>query len=146
MAFKFKFATLLNVRKIQENIALQAFSQAQRYLSSLKAMREQVLARRDILRVELMTRMKQGLSATEVKIYYDYISHLEQTIERINENIKIAGQQVEEKRKELLKAKRASKVITRLKEIHQARFDESERKKDMVFLDEIAILKAGGER
>ena len=146
MPFKFKFATLLKVRRIQENIALQAFSQAQRHLSSLKAMREQVLARRDILRVELMTRMKLGLRATEVKIYYDYISHLEHTIECMDENIKTAGRQVEEKRKGLLKAKRASKAMIRLKEIHQTRFDESERKKDMGFLDEIAILKAGGER
>jgi flagellar protein FliJ len=146
MAFTFKFATLLNVRKIQENIAQQAFSQAQRYLSSLIAMKEQVLIRRDILRAELMTRMRQGLSSNEAKIYYDYLYHLEQGIERFNENIKNAEHKVNEKREDVLKAKRAHKAIMRLKEIHQARFDESERKKDMNFLDEISILKAGGER
>ena len=67
MAFKYKFSTLLNVRKIQENIAQQAFSQAQRYVKTLVAMRDQVLMRRDTLRAELMTRMGQGLSSTEVK-------------------------------------------------------------------------------
>ena len=146
MVFKFKFATLLNVRKIQENIAQQAFSQAQRYVSSLQEMKEQISARKDILRVELMTRMRQGLSSTEVKGYYDFLNHLEQGIVRINENIKTAERQVNEKREELLKAKRSFKAIARLKEIHQARFDATERKKDMNFLDEIAILKAGGDR
>jgi len=146
MAFKYKFSTLLNVRKIQANIAQQAFSQAQRYVRTLLAMRDQVLARRDILRAELMTRMRQGLSATEVKIYYDYLLYLEKGLERIDENIKTAEQQVDVKREELLKANRASKAISRLKEIHQARYDETLRKKDMIFLDEIAVLRHGGER
>ena len=146
MAFKYKFSTLLNVRKIQENIAQQAFSQAQRYVRTLFAMRDQVLARRDILRAELMTRMRQGLSATEVKIYYDYLLYLEKGLERIDENIKTAEQQVDVKREELLKAKRSSKAISRLKEIQEARFDEALRKKDMIFLDEIAVLRHGGER
>jgi flagellar FliJ protein len=146
MAFKYKFSTLLNVRKIQENISQQAFSQAQRYVRTLVAMRDQVLAKRDILRAELMTRMRQGLSATEVKIYYDYLLYLEKGIERIEENIKTAEQQVDVKREELLKAKRTSKAISRLKEIHQARYDETLRKKDMIFLDEIAVLRHGGER
>jgi flagellar export protein FliJ len=146
MAFKFKFSTLLNVRKIQENVAQQAFSQAQRYVRTLLAMKDQVLARRDILRAELMTRMRQGISATEVKIYYDYLAYLEKGLERIDENIKNAEKQVDVKRVELLKAKRASKAISRLKEIHQARYDETLRKKDMIFLDEIAVLRHGGER
>jgi flagellar export protein FliJ len=146
MAFKYKFSTLLNVRKIQENIAQQSFSQAQRHVRSLLAMRNQILGKRDILRVELMTRMREGISATEVKLYYDYFSYLEKSLERIDENIKTAEQQVDVKRKELLKAKRASKAITRLKEIHQARYDEALRKKDMIFLDEIAILRHGGAR
>jgi flagellar protein FliJ len=146
MAFKYKFSTLLNVRKIQENIAQQAFSQAQRYVKTLMAMRDQVLARRDVLRAELMTRMRPGLSATEVKIYYDFLSHLENGLKRMDENIKTAEHQVDMKREELLRAKRASKAITRLKEIHQARYDEALRKKDMIFLDEIAVLRHGGEK
>ena len=146
MAFKYKFSTLLNVRRIQENVAQQAFSKAQRYVRTLVAMRDQILARRDILRAELMTRMSQGISATEVKIYYDYLLYLEKGLDRIYENIKTAEQQVDVKREELLKAKRSSKAISRLKEIHQARYDEALRKKDMIFLDEIAVLRHGGVR
>jgi flagellar FliJ protein len=146
MAFKYKFSTLLNVRKIQENIAQQAFSEAQRYVRTLYAMRDQVMTRRDTLRAELMTRMGQGLSSTEVKLYYDYLLYLEKGLERIDENIKTAEKQVDVKREELLKAKRSSKAISRLKEIHQARYDEALRKKDIIFLDEIAVLRHGGER
>lgn len=144
MAFHFKFKTLLNVRKIQENLAQQALSQGQRHLASLNAMKEQILARKDVLKAELMTRMKGGLSSSEVRRYYDYILHLDEGIVRINENIEKAQRQVDEKRDALLKAKRAHQAILRLEEIHQARFDEHERRQEMNFLDEIAILNAGG--
>lgn len=146
MAFHFKFETLLNVRKIQENMVQQVFSQAQRQLSALIALKEQVLARKDLLRTELMTKMKGGLSSLEVKRYYDYLFHLDGSIERINENIEKAERQVDEKRQELLKAKRAYKAILRLQEIHRDRHEARERKLDMNFLDEIAIMHTGGEK
>lgn len=146
MAFRFKFDTLLNVRKIQENMAQQAFSQAQRQLATLIAMKEQVMARKDVLRTELMTRMKSGLGSAEVKRYYDYLFHLDEGIKRIDENIEKTERQVEEKRQELLKAKSAHKAIMRLREIHQDRHEAAESKKEMHFLDEIAIMRAGGEK
>lgn len=145
MAFRFKFKTLQNVRKIQENIALHAFSQAQKQLHALMAMKTQVENRRDVLRAELMTLMKAGMSSVDVKRYYDYLAHLERGIELIIENIEKAQRRVDEKREELIKAKRAHKAIVRLREIHLARYDEAERKRDMLFLDEIAIRNAGGE-
>ncbi|MCU0575350.1 MAG: flagellar export protein FliJ [Desulfobacterota bacterium] len=144
MAFHYKFETLLNVRKIQENMAQQAFSHAQRHLAALAAMKEQVMARKEVLRAEMMTRMKGGLSSCEVKSYSDYLHHLDGGIERINENMEKAQRLLDERREELLKAKRAYKAILRLKEIHQARHEEAERKKEMKFLDEIAIMNAGG--
>jgi flagellar export protein FliJ len=146
MAFRFRFATLLNVRRIQENLAQQALSQAQRQLSTLVAMREQVMIRKETLRAELMTRMQGGVTSEEVRQYYTYLHHLEEGIARINENIEKAGRLVDEKREALLKAKRAHKGMVRLREIHQARYDEIERKREMNFLDEIAVIKAGGER
>jgi flagellar export protein FliJ len=146
MAFRFKFETLLKVRKIWENMALQAFSLAQRQHLALLAMKTQIESRRDGLRHDLMNKMKGGLNSSEVKSYYDYLFHLEEGIERLQENISSAEQQVNLKRKELLKTKRAYKAIARLKEIDQARYDTLERKADMNFIDEIAILRHGGER
>jgi flagellar protein FliJ len=146
MAFKFRYKTLLNVRKIRENIAQQALSQAQKHLSAIVLMKEQVTAKRETLRVELMTRMKEGISSNEVRMYYTYLTHLENSLVRMNENLKTAQKQVDEKREALLKAKKESKAIARLKEIHEARYEESERKKEMNFLDEVAILRFGGER
>jgi flagellar export protein FliJ len=93
-----------------------------------------------------MTRMQGGVTSEEVRQYYTYLHHLEEGIARIDENIEKAGRMVDEKREALLKAKRARKGIDRLREIHQARYDEIERKQEMNFLDEIAVMKAGGER
>jgi flagellar export protein FliJ len=146
MTFRYRFETLLNVRKIRENISQQAFSQAQRSYLSLLAMRAQIESRRDDLRHDLMNRMKGGLGSSDVKRYYDYVFHLEKSREKITENIRISEQQVNTMRVKLLEAKRAHKAVARLKEIHQARFDTFERKKEMNFIDEIAIMRHGGER
>ncbi|MCK7467194.1 MAG: hypothetical protein MZU91_02935 [Desulfosudis oleivorans] len=52
-------------------------------------MKEQVLARRDILRAELMTRMRARPKFYRGQEHTTTISHhLEKGIERINENIK----------------------------------------------------------
>ncbi|HPR04354.1 MAG TPA: flagellar export protein FliJ [Deltaproteobacteria bacterium] len=146
MAFRFKFETLLDVRKMQENMAQQAFSQSQRQLRALIAMKERVLARKDVLRAELVTRMKSGLGSSEVKRYYDYLLHLDEGVARIDENIVKAEHQAEEKRQELLRAERAHKAMRRLREIHQDRHEVAERRAEMHFLDEIAVMRAGGER
>jgi flagellar protein FliJ len=146
MAFKFKFETLMNVRKIRENIAQQAFSEAQRNQLTLLNMKVQIEARRDDLSNDLMNRMKRGLGSPEVKTYYDYLSHIKQGLTRLAENIKAAEKQVDMKRQKLLEAKREHKAMERLKEIHQARFDAVERKNEMNFIDEIAISRHGGER
>ena len=146
MAFKFKFETLLKVRKIRENMALQVFSQAQRQHLALLALKTQIESKRDDIRYTLMKRMKQGLKSSEVRGYYDYLTHLEEGIAGLCENIALAEQQVSRRRKDLLETKKAKKAIARLKEIDQIRFDTIERKKDMNFIDEIAILRHGGER
>ena len=146
MPFKFKFETLMNVRKIRENIAQQAFSEAQRNHLTLMNMKAQIEARRDDLGDDLMNRMKRGLGSTEVKIYYDYLAHIKEGLMRLDENIKVAEKQVDMKRQKLLEAKREHKAMERLKEIHQARFDVVERKNEMNFIDEIAISRHGGER
>jgi len=146
MAFRFKFETLMNVRKIRENIAQQAFSEAQRNHQTLLAMKEQIEARRDDIRNDLMNRMKRGLGATEVRMYYDYLSHIKRALVRLDENILAAEKQVDLKREKLLEAKREHKAMERLREIHQARFDAAERKKEMNFIDEIAISRHGGLR
>lgn len=113
MAFRFKFETLLDVRKMQENMAQQAFSQSQRQLRALIAMKERVLARATSWRAELVTRMKSGLGSSEVKRYYDYLLHLDEGVARIDENIVKAEHQAEEKRQELLRAERAHKAMRR---------------------------------
>jgi flagellar export protein FliJ len=146
MSFRFKFETLMNVRKIRENIAQQAFSEAQRNHLTLMNMKTQIEARRDDLRNDLMNRMKRGLGSVEVKTYYDYLSHMKTGLSRLDDNIRIAEQQVDVRRQKLLEAKREHKAMERLKEIHQARFDTVERKKEMNFIDELAISRHGGGR
>jgi flagellar FliJ protein len=146
MAFRFKFETLLNVRKIRENMAQQSFSEAQRNHLALLDMKTQIEARRDDIRDDLMNRMKRGLDSSEVKRYYDYLSHMKEGLARLEENIKIAEQQLNAKRQKLLEAKKEHRAMERLREIHLSRFEAVERKNEMNFIDEIAIYRHRGER
>lgn len=146
MAFRYRYETLLNVRRIRENIAQQAFSQAQRNHLSLLAMRGQIESRSTDLGHDLMNRMKRGINSSEVRGYYEYLSHLKESLEKIEKNIRISQQHVTLKREKLLEAKRAHQAVERLKEIHRDRFDALERKAEMNFIDEIAIMRHGGTR
>ncbi|MGC9324312.1 MAG: flagellar export protein FliJ [Desulfomonilia bacterium] len=145
MAFTFRFETVLKVRKIREDLALQAFSKAQHQYLSLVNMRKQKTLARDDLRRELVARMKRGLSSKDVKQYYDYLSHLEHDISQLSEYVTSAEIQMNSKREDLLKAKKDSKAIERLKEIHQERYQTDQNRKEMRFIDEMAIMRHGGQ-
>jgi flagellar export protein FliJ len=146
MAFRFKLEVPLKVRRIQEDLARQGFAQAQRQLTSLVSMKEQVRARKSLFTAELLTAMSEGLGAFEVKVRYDYLSHLDETLARIDAAIKKAELLLEEERGRLLKAKKAHKAIQRLREIHLARYTDAQNKEEMGFIDEIAVMNAGGTR
>lgn len=146
MAFRFRFQTLLKVRRIQEDLARQAFAQAQKHLMALEAANEQVRAQKEIVTAELMVGLSKGMPALEVGRVYNYMYHLDETLDRIRDAMEKARLSLEQRRLELIRAKKSHRIMERLKEIHLERHSREENKKDMDFIDEIAVRNAGGER
>ncbi|MCK9263337.1 MAG: flagellar export protein FliJ [Deltaproteobacteria bacterium] len=141
MGFRFRFETLLKVRKIREELALQEFSKAQRLLNDLENIKGMKVSRTAEIRIQLMERMDAGIKPFEVGSYHAYLARLKAEIEQVEKLIAQAGRQLETKRQELLKAKKELKAIDRLREIDGERFRQREQKLDMRFMDELAIQR-----
>ena len=146
MGFRFRFETLLKVRKIREDLALQEFSKAQRRLKDLENIKNMKTSQTEDIRMQLMEHMNAGIKPFEVDSYHAYITRLETEIEQVEKLITQACRQLETKRQELLQAKKELKAIERLKEIDSERYRQREQKLDMRFMDELAIQRYGSRQ
>jgi flagellar FliJ protein len=146
MGFTFRFETLLKVKKIKENIAQQAFSKSQRHYLNLENLKNIQSATKNDMEKELRKKMVRGLTALQIKQYHDYISFLEEKIKQLGKNLALAQKQLDERREEMLGAKREHKAMKRLKEIEHARYITDQNKSQMRFIDEIAVLRHGANR
>ncbi|HQG31510.1 MAG TPA: flagellar export protein FliJ [Deltaproteobacteria bacterium] len=143
MGFHFRFETLSRVRKIREDMALGEFSKAQKHCLELEAIRQRAISLKAASERELMGKMDRGIEAREVKSYGRYLSYLDSEAAKLEKQIVQARKVLEEKRRDLLKAQKDSKAIERLREIDLDRYKADQARKDMRFIDEIAIGRHG---
>ena len=146
MGFTFRFETLRKVRKIKENIAQQAFSQSQRHYLNLENLKNLRIAAKHDTQKKLRGRIETGLLVSQIKQHYDYLAFLEETIKELDKNLAAAAKQLEEKRILMLSATREHKAIDRLREVDEERYTMEQNRTEMRFIDEMAILRHGGNR
>ncbi len=141
--FKFRFATLLKVRRINEERALQAFAAAQRYKQELMRQRDQnrttILAKEE----SLVQRLQDGMLAREAADVQNYCDILRVEILHLETQIMQSENEVERTRQVLLKAKQEVQAMERLEEIERERYNDEQRKLEMNFINEIAITRHG---
>jgi flagellar FliJ protein len=145
-AFRFRFETLLKVRKIREDLAQQEFSRIQRHLNDLGKLKETRSSQWSLTGRRLAEQMKRGIRPHELDAYRSYLSHLEAEIGRIEELMAQAARRLEEKREELIAAKRELKVMERLRDIDLQRYIAEESREDARFMDELAIQRHGSRQ
>ncbi len=139
--FRFRFDKVLRVRQIRETMARQVFARAQRQVQEI----EENIARHrheaDELEQGLMERMASGLMATELRQCRNYIGYLDDEITALDRRLDEARQVADLRREELLGALKELKIMERLREIEKARYEDSERKRETQFMDEIALRR-----
>ncbi len=143
MGFHFRFETLSRVRKIRQDLALQEFSKAQKHCLDLEALKQRTLSLKAASEKELMVKMDNGIEAREVKSYDRYLSYLDSETVHLEKQITQARMVLEERREDLLKAKKEWKAMERLREIDLDRYKTDQARKEMRFIDEIAIGRHG---
>lgn len=145
-SFRFRFETLLKVRKIREDLAQQEFSKIQRHLSDLGKFRDARRSQWSLAGRQLTEKMDQGIRPFEIDSYRSYLFHLEAEISRLEELMAQAARQLEERRGELIAAKRELKVMERLRDIDLNRHLAEQSREDLRFMDELAIQRHGGRQ
>ncbi len=143
MAFVFRFETVAKVRKIRQDLALQDFSKAQRHVLELEGLRESRISQKETAGRELMLRMETGIPAQDVISYDRFMTFLEKVIELLEKQIIQARKMLEEKRDALIRAKRESEAIERLRELDMERYRMQQSRQELRFIDEIAVQRHG---
>lgn len=146
MGFRFRFETLLRVRKIREDLAMQEFSKIQKHLKGLEMLKSFNESRRSDTRQQFIQKIDAGLKSADIATYQSYLSRLDAEIGQLDTLIIQAGRQLDTKREELLKAKKEFKTMKRLREIDEQRYRTRQQKDDMRFMDELAILRYGSRQ
>lgn len=139
--FRFRFATLLKVRKIRNDEAQQALANAQRAYNTLLDERDACQTRIDGAGDELLTMFRRAVTPTEVRMFYDYQHYLLERINVLGKEIEQAAREVEQKREQLMKARKELKAIERLKEIHSERYHIEQERLEMKVIDEMAVTR-----
>lgn len=146
MGFRFRFETLLRVRKIREDLAMQEFSKIQKHLKDLEMLKSFNESKRSDTRQQFIQKIDAGLKSADIATYQSYLSRLDAEIGQLDKLIIQAGRQLDAKREELLKAKKEFKAMERLREIDEQRYRTRQQKEDMRFMDELAILRYGSRQ
>jgi len=144
--FQFRFETLLRVRKIREQVALQSFATSQRHYKELKDRQQQYISFKLGLDARVESELDKGISAVEFRMIKDYGAFITEAIKNLEEDIHVASQDMENKRQAYVDAKTKYKAMGRLKEIDFMKYRQQENLDEMRFIDEMAVIRHKEER
>ena len=139
--FFFKLQPLLNVKQQMEDNLKNELGKALRQLEKEKAVLAGIKEekRRHIL--EFNEKAGKGISVKTLRDYNVYISHLNDKILLQKEKVKIASDNVDKIREELLKIIKEREILEKLKEKKFAEFLEEQLKEEQKINDEIVSYK-----
>ena len=136
--FRFSLQTVLEVRERLEKIKFKEFSsllyerqKLDEDVSSRNTQIERAAAKLDEVR-------RQGVTAAPLQLYTDFRQRLDSEIATISEQLREQEQALEEKRKELVEARRAHRAIEILRERELERHERTQRRQERAVMDEIA--------
>jgi len=139
--FKFRFQTLLKVRKIRSDEAQQALAEAQRTYYALQGERAACLSEIEGSGDELLELFRRQARPIEVSMFYNYQRYLQHRLGALEQQIDAAHAEVEKRREALIKARREHKAMERLKEIMHGRYRQEQERLEMKVIDDMAVTR-----
>ena len=137
--FKFRFESLLNHRRHEEEVAQKMLFEAQINLrqeqNQLKLIKKQ---RRENI-YQLKNIQTGALAPHEITLSLQYIEKLGEQVEHQQEKVRQAQQQVSRRQQALVSAVKKRKMLEKLKENEHRRYKTDLNKKDLKFMDEVAV-------
>ncbi|BCR06634.1 hypothetical protein DESUT3_37030 [Desulfuromonas versatilis] len=139
MSKQFKLQSVLDYRSLREDLARQQLAAAQQREADLltRLVREQEAL--EHLQADFDTRQRQGMAPHEFALHSDHISHKVKVVAAALEEWEAAGEEVAERRRALGEASQEKKLLEKVKERQLSEFEAEQRRREMAFLDEIAV-------
>ncbi|NLG79667.1 MAG: flagellar export protein FliJ [Firmicutes bacterium] len=146
--FRFRLQKLLEVRRLKEDALRQELARAQEALQREKAVLERLGAAHGATLEELRASVGGTLDVQWIAAYHRYLGFLAHRIEEQRAVVDRAAREEAAKREALIAARRARKVVEKLKERAYARYCEEVAREEQAFLDEVGTtryVRKGGE-
>ena len=136
--FTFSLQTVLEVRERLEKIKYKEFSgllferqQKDFEIQSRNRQISRAAGQLDQIR-------REGITAAPLQMYTQFRQRLHSEIDLIAEQMREQEQALEEKRKELVEARRAHRALEILRDRERARYEQAQARQERAVMDEIA--------
>lgn len=140
--FVYKYASVRKVKEIMEKKVQKELSQIELEIEKNRLLSEKI--KEDIVKHTISLKMR--LTVEELKFHKNYEKVLKKNLESVFRTIDELVNQKNEKIKELAEKSKEVKIFDTLEEIYHQEYDEEERKKDLLIIDEIAGQKFNREK
>jgi flagellar protein FliJ len=136
--YRFNLEPLLNHRRYQEEVLQRELAGLKKRLAAekdkLRALKRKM---REYLR-DLKQKQKEGSSASEIKLFFDFVDHISNAIRVQHQKVGAAEQVFFLKREELIAIMKKRKALDKLKAKGWQAYQQKQLKKERDFMDEAA--------
>jgi flagellar FliJ protein len=136
--YHFNLEPLLNHRRYQEEVLQKELAELK---ISLEAEKDKLRVLRQKKRKTVMALQKKqsdGHTASEIKLYSDFVEQLAKEMEGQRQKVMDAELQFNLKRQDLIASVKKRKTLDRLKEKGLQAYEQEQLKKERYFMDEVA--------
>lgn len=138
----FQLQQVLNYRKEVEKVRKVEFAAAKREFESATELLEHHKAEADRARVEYNNKQAAVVNAAELQMYADFFRRKTGDIQSQSLEVVSRGQEMTERREELMDAAKDKKALELLKEKQMAMLRRERAEKERAFLEELAIQRS----
>ncbi len=136
----FRLHTVLSYRRTLENRAQERLVRAREEVDRLLREKEREQERLRQMCLEFEDRKSQGMSIREVLVYQNHLRHVRDGIAQRDKALQSAREDASRKERELHKASMQRKLLEKLKEKQDTRYQQYLEDKEKKELDEVAVL------
>jgi flagellar FliJ protein len=134
----FQYATLLRIRKRQEDLKAQALALAHQQAQRAREERAGIASEQRRTLEQAGELVRARFDASEVRRYYQYERHLSRLGDTKDAEIRQLDGVVEEKRLDLEEAAKQKQVVEKLQERRMAAYQKEQLKQEQKVSDEVA--------
>ncbi|MDD2212091.1 MAG: flagellar export protein FliJ [Clostridia bacterium] len=137
--FKFRLEKILRLREYKEKFCLEEVGKCVSQLQDALEKKEELEERKTKLENEFMAILKGVISAEKVSLYKNYLLYQDELLKIQEQVIEVKKNNLEEARQKLVQAMKERKILEKLREKQDYRYQQEQEKNEQIFQDELAV-------